>query len=85
MSKNKDPILIIKKEPYKLQNKNIYPKRKYQRKKRNTQIFLTSSQEYSLRLSRFLQAGKPALLASLVASLDVRQVHSLFLDTILLP
>ena len=47
-------------------------KRKYQRKKRNTQMFLTSSQEYPLRLSRFLQAGKPALFASLVASLDAR-------------
>ena len=41
-------------------------------KKENTQMFPTSSQEYSLQLSRILQAGKPALFASLVASLDAR-------------
>ena len=42
-------------------------------KKENTQMFPTSSQECSLQLSRILQAGKPALFASLVASLDARQ------------
>ena len=48
------------------------PKESTKEKKENTQMFLTSSQEYSLQLSRFLQAGKPALFASLVASLDAR-------------